>query len=203
MNGTNPATPAHPIHDLLIARWSPYAFADRSVDVADLRSLFEAARWAPSSYNEQPWHYIVARREDPEQFAQLLSCLVEPNQAWAQAAPVLVLTVAGLNFARNGKPNGKAEHDIGLASAQLTVEATNRGLVVHQMGGILPDRAREVFGIPAGYEAVTGLAVGYAADPATLPDDVREREAKPRTRRPLQDFVFAGRWGETSAIVIP
>src|SRR5262245_29708759 len=132
MNTQKQAKPDHPIHELIARRWSPYGFADRPVATEDLRSLFEAARWAASSYNEQPWSYIVASKDNPEEFARLLSCLVEGNQAWAKAAPVLALGCTSLHFARNGQPNAAAVHDLGLASATLTLEATARGLFVHQ-----------------------------------------------------------------------
>ena len=105
---THRAATDQPVHELLAARWSPYAFADRAVAKEDLLSLFEAARWAPSSYNEQPWSYLVATREEPEEHARLLSCLVEGNQAWAKAAPVLALGCTSLNFVRNGQPNAAA-----------------------------------------------------------------------------------------------
>src|SRR6185295_741324 len=147
------AIPDHPIQPVLGARWSPYAFDDRPVPDADLRSLFEAARWAPSSYNEQPWSYIVATKSEPEEYARLLSCLVEGNQAWAKAAPVLALGVVTLRFVRNDKPNRAAVHDLGLAAGNLCVEATARGLFVHQMIGIVPDRARELYAIPETAEA--------------------------------------------------
>src|SRR3954463_9863012 len=136
MNAQKQATSDHPVHELIARRWSPYAFADRAVSDAVLRSLFEAARWAASSYNEQPWSYIVATKADPEAFERLLSCLVEGNQAWARAAPVLALGCTSLHFTRNGKPNAAAVHDLGLASASLTLEATVRSLFVHQMIGI-------------------------------------------------------------------
>src|SRR5439155_25807905 len=112
----------HPVHELIATRWSPYAFADRPIPREVLLSLFEAARWAPSSYNEQPWSYLVATKDDPEEFARLLSCLVEGNQAWAGAAPVLALGCTNLNFARNGQPNAAAQHDLGLSSANLVLE---------------------------------------------------------------------------------
>ena len=169
---------------------------------ADLRSLFEAARWAPSSYNEQPWSYLVATREDPEEFARLLSCLVEANQAWAKAAPVLVLGVVSLRFSRNNKDNRAAIHDLGLAAGNLVVEATARGLCVHQMIGILPDKAREVYQIPEHSEAWTAIAIGYKADPAKLPDALKERDLTPRQRKPLSQFVFTGKWGHPSPIVL-
>src|SRR5262245_56528100 len=200
MNPIKQASPDHPIHELLTRRWSPYAFSDRPVSDDDLRSLFEAARWAASSYNEQPWRYIVATKADPARFERLLSCLVEANQAWAKAAPALALGCTSLGFALNGKPNAAAVHDLGLASANLTLEATARGLCVHQMIGILPDRAREVYGIPEGVQPLTGLAIGYEGDPQQLPEKLRERDLALRTRKPLSEFVFTGKWG-TAAVV--
>ncbi len=196
------ASPDYPVHDLITKRWSPYSFADRPVSNSDLRSLFEAARWAASSYNEQPWSYIVATKENPEEFERLLSCLVEGNQAWAKAAPVLALGIATLNFVRNNKPNRVAVHDLGLAAANLCLEATARGLVVHQMVGILPDKAREIYEIPEGSEAYTGIAIGYAGDPNSLPDKLKERDLAPRQRKPLAEFVFGGKWGTTSGLVL-
>jgi nitroreductase len=195
MNTVKQATPDHPIHELVAKRWSPYGFSDRAVSDADLTSLFEAVRWAASSYNEQPWRYVVATKADQAEFAKLLSCLVEPNQAWAAAAPVLALGCTSLNFERNGKLNAAAIHDLGLASATLTFEATARGLHVHQMIGIYPDKAREVYRIPEGTQAVTALAIGYAADPEKMPEKLRERDLAPRPRKKLAEFVFAGSWG--------
>jgi len=196
-----PAETDHPIHALLAARWSPYCFADRPVPAVDLVSLFEAARWAPSSYNEQPWSYLVAIREDPAAFSQLLSCLVEGNQAWAKAAPVLALGCTSLKFARNGQPNAAALHDLGLASANLIVEATARGLAVHQMIGIQPDRARAVYQIPEGVQPLTGLAIGYVGDPESLPEPLRARDGARRPRKPLASFVFGGQWGTASRML--
>jgi nitroreductase len=185
----------HPILPILAERWSPYAFADRAVPESDLRSLFEAARWAPSSYNEQPWSYVVATRENPEEFERLLSCLVEPNQTWAKSAPVLALGIVSHKFARNGKDNRAAVHDLGLAAGNLLAEATSRGLVVHQMIGIVPERAKELYAIPEGREAWTGIAIGYAGDSNALPDPLKQRDLAPRTRKPLAELVFTGKWG--------
>jgi len=196
------ASTDYPIHELLAERWSPYAFEDRPVPEADLRSLFEAARWAPSSYNEQPWSYIVATKDNPEQFQRLLSCLVEGNQVWAKAAPVLALGVVSLRFARNAKDNRAAVHDLGLAAGNLLLEATTRGLFVHQMIGILPEKARKIYGIPEGFEAWTALAIGYKGDPMSLPDQLRERDLAPRQRKPLRAFVFSGKWENPSPLVL-
>lgn len=195
------ASPDHPVHDLITKRWSPYSFDDRPVSESDLRSLFEAARWAASSYNEQPWSYIVATKANAKEFERLLSCLVEGNQVWAKAVPVLALGIASLKFARNKKPNRVAVHDLGLAAGNLCLEATARGLMVHQMVGILPDKAREIYAIPEDSEAVTGLAIGYVGSPDRLPDNLKERDLAPRRRKPLREFVFEGKWGRTSGLV--
>ena len=193
---------AHPdpaIHPLLAERWSPYSFADRDVADEDLLALFEAARWAPSSYNEQPWRYLVARRADAADFAAILSCLVEGNQGWARAVPVLAIGVAMTRFSRNAKPNKAAHHDLGLAAGNLCVEATARGISVHQMIGIVPERVREVYGLPEDAEPLTALAIGYLGEAAALPEGMRERDLGARSRKPVESFVFAGRWDNAAA----
>ncbi|WP_036486497.1 nitroreductase family protein [Myxosarcina sp. GI1] len=190
------ATTDHPIHKLLAERWSPYAFQERRVLEADLLSLFEAARWSASSYNEQPWNYIVATKENPAYFQQLLSCLVEANQIWAKNAPVLALSIAKLRFTLNNQENRAAIYDLGLASGNLVVEATARGICVHQMIGILPDKARAIFSIPEGFEVWTVLAIGYQGDPKT-----EERDLSPRQRKSLEQFVFSGKWGNPAPLV--
>ena len=191
----------YPVHELLRRRWSPLAFSEQRVDPETIGSLLEAARWAPSSFNEQPWSFIIATKDDPAEYERLLSCLIEFNQQWARKAPVLMLTVASLKFARNQKDNRHAFHDVGLAAANLVVQATSLGLVVHHMAGILPDKAREVFGIPEGHEAVTGIALGYPGDAAKLDEKLRQREQAPRSRKPLAEFVFTGRWGQKSPLL--
>jgi nitroreductase len=202
MNLHKRATPDHPIHKLVAERWSPYAFADRPVTKGDLRSLFEAARWSASSYNEQPWRYIVATKADSADFQQLLACLVEGNQVWARSAPVLAIGCTRLRFARNHKPNAAAVHDLGLASATLVIEATARGLCVHQMIGIVPDRIRETYRVPEDVQPVTGLAIGYAADPNDVAEhSQRKRDLAPRSRKQLSTFVFGRKWGAASKLV--
>ena len=143
----------------------------------------------------------MATRDRPEAYERLLSCLVEANQVWARCAPVLALGITRHAFARNGKPNAAAEHDLGLASGNLLLEAVARGLFVHQMIGILPDRARELYAIPDDSHALTALAIGYRGEPEALPDSLGERDRKPRTRKSLPEFVFGERFGEASPIV--
>lgn len=186
----------YPVHELIAKRWSPCQLSvERPVGDADLASLFEAARWAASSFNAQPWHYVVAKREDKTEFKRILHCLTEGNQVWAQYAAVLALGIARLDFPRNGKPNLAAIHDLGAASAQLTFEATSRGLKVHQMAGIQRDRIRQTYAVPEGFEPVTGIAIGYYAPNEELPANYRQRDEAPRERRPLSEFVFSGSWG--------
>jgi nitroreductase len=187
-----------PVHELIRERWSPRAFSDKPVPPDVLRSIFEAARWAPSSNNEQPWAYIVAIKDDKENFDKMLSVLVEFNAQWARSAPVVALAEAKLNFAKNNAPNRNAQYDTGAASALLSVEATAQGLAVHQMAGFDPEKARQVFGIPPGWEPIAALAIGYPGDPASLPPPLKDRELAPRTRKSIAEFVMANQWGHTA-----
>lgn len=195
-----PAPTDNPIHELLRRRWSPRAFAARMVEPEKLRSLWEAARWAPSCFNEQPWSLVIATREDKTDYDRLLSCLTESNRTWAHHAPVLMLSVAKLYFEEDGKPNRHAFHDVGLAVENLAIQAVALNLFVHQMAGFSIERAREQFGIPERYEPVAMIAVGYPGDPSILPDRLREREFRPRSRKAITEFVFSGVWGKTSPL---
>lgn len=191
----NPAPIDHPVHDLIHRRWSPRVFAERSVEPEALASVLEAARWAPSSFNEQPWRFIVAGRDDPETHQRLLDVLAPANRDWAKTAPVLMLSVAAMAFERNGKPNRHAFHDVGLASGQLALQATAQGLAVHFMAGFDADKAREAFAIPDGFEPVAAIALGYHADAAMLSGDGRANELTPRTRKPVDAFTYTRQWG--------
>jgi nitroreductase len=196
-----PADSLYPIEALLKRRWSPRAFADRAVEPEKLLSLWEAARWAASTANQQPWYFIVATKQDAAEYARLLSCLRENNQQWASQAPVLMVSVAKLAFDVNGQPNRHAFHDVGLAVANLIVQATAFGLGVHQMAGFSPERVRELYGVPDDFEPVAGIVLGYPGDPTILPDELRQRELAPRVRRPLESFVFERAWGQTASLV--
>jgi len=191
-----PAPTDHEVHELIRERWSPHAFSNRPLSDAHLRSMLEAARWAASCFNEQPWRFLVARREEEAEFARLLSCLAESNQSWAKDASALMLTVASTKFARGDKPNRWALHDVGLATAQLSLQATALGLAVHPMAGFSGERARELYAIPEDFECVAAIAVGHSVDVQDLPEDLREREMAARSRRPQSEFAFTGTWGE-------
>ncbi|MEB3339306.1 nitroreductase family protein [Okeania sp.] len=193
-----PADNQYPINELLKQRWSSLAFAEKMVDSQVLLSLLEAARWSPSSFNEQPWSFIVTTKENPTEYDRLLSCLAPGNQPWASLAPVLMISVAKLFFDRNNKPNRHAFHDVGLAVASLTFQATEMGLRVRQMAGFDLDKARELYRISEQYEPVTAIAIGYPGEPEILPESLRERELSPRSRKPISSFVFTGKWGSSS-----
>ncbi|HYM87925.1 MAG TPA: nitroreductase family protein [Nitrospiraceae bacterium] len=191
----------HPIHDLLKRRWSPRAFSDKPVEAEKLRILFEAARWAPSSNNEQPWRFIVANKDNETEWSRLLACLVEFNRIWAHRAPVLILSVASLNFEDDYTPNRHAFHDTGMAVENLVLQATALGLSAHQMAGFDVEKARADLKIPSGYEPVAMIAVGYPGDPAQLSDRLRAREAQPRVRKPLTEFVYSATWEQPSPLL--
>jgi nitroreductase len=196
-----PAATQYPIYELLKRRWSPRAFSDRRVEPDTLRSLLEAARWAPSSNNAQPWSFIVTTKDDEAGHSRLVACLMEGNIPWAQRAPVLMVSVARMSFEDEGKPNRHAFHDVGQAVANLTMQATALGLFVHQMAGFYPDKVIELYGIPKEFEPVAAIALGYPGDPESLSERLKQREVAPRERKPMAEFVFAGRWGKTSPLI--
>jgi len=182
------------VHPLIRSRWSPRSFSSRTVSPEDLQTLFEAARWAASSYNEQPWRFLVATKSDPAAYQKILGLLVEFNQKWASTAPVLVITAAKKTFSNNGAPNRHAMHDTGAALAQLMLQATALGLHAHGMAGFDYERARQVLGIPDDYEVGAAVAIGYPDTPEKLPEHLREPEVSPRQRKPLDELVFGAQW---------
>lgn len=193
------ASPDHEILDVIRHRWSPRAFDPaREIEPGALRSLFEAARWAPSSFNEQPWRFVVAdRRRDPGAFASLLATLDTYNQVWARQAPVLVLVAASTGLTRTGGLNRHAWYDTGQAISFLTLQATSVGLGVRQMEGFGREAARAACGVPAEYDPLVVMAIGYAGDPDTLETERhRVAERQPRQRQPAEAFVFEGTWGK-------
>ena len=175
---------------VFLERWSPRAFADRDVSAADLKIVFEAARWAPSSYNEQPWRFFVGHRGS-ETFNKILDALVPSNQAWAKSAPVLILGVAKTRFSHNDTPNNYATHDLGAAMALMAVQATALGLAAHQMAGFDWVKARESFAIPETYAMGSVMALGYQGELADLPEKFQAQEQSPRSRKALSEIVLA------------
>ena len=178
------------VEHLIRRRWSPRAFADKDVSADDLKKLFEAARWAASSFNEQPWRFLVGRRGD-ETYKKIFGALVEFNQSWAKSAPVLVLSVAKKTFSANGQPNRYGLHDTGAATTLLSLQATANGLHTHSMAGFDAEQARASFAIPSDYDIGAVTALGYFGDPESLPDQMQKTEVAPRQRKPLEEFVFS------------
>lgn len=188
------------LSELIRSRWSPRAYSDRPVSREDLVAVLEAARWAASCQNMQPWRYIVTTRDEAAEHQRMVACLKPGNQEWAPAAPVLMIALANLKRP-NGEENRHAFYDTGAASALLTLEAMARGLFVHQMAGILVDKVRETYAVPADYGVVAGIALGYQGEVENLPAHRQEQETAPRSRNPLSDMIFSGAFGKASPIV--
>jgi nitroreductase len=184
------APDVHGVKDLIRQRWSPRAYADKEIPAAELKKLFEAARWAPSSFNEQPWRFLVGRQGD-ETYQKIFNTLVEFNQSWAKTAPVLVLSVAKKTFTQKGSPNRHGLHDTGAATAYLALHATAAGLHTHSMAGFDQEQARASFAIPSDYDIGAVTAIGYFGDPTELPEHLQKMEVSPRQRKPLEEFVFS------------
>lgn len=200
-NGTvfeRPAPADHEIHELHARRWSTRAYTSQGIEPQILKRLFEAARWAPSSGNGQPWTFIVARKEDTQEFEKLASVL-NPGNAWAKQAAILAIAVAALDRAP-GKPNSHALFDLGLACENLVLQATALGLSAHMMAGFSTDKAREIFEIPERQQPVAAIAIGHPGDPNELPEDLRKKDLVPRERKPIRNFVFLGKWGEPGGL---
>jgi nitroreductase len=192
-----PATTRVKIHDLIQTRWSPRAFdSGRLVSHDDLLALLEAARWAPSCFNDQPWRFIVCdKASDETGWQNAFATLAEKNRRWAKNAPVLILSVAMENFNHNGQPNRWAMYDTGAASVSLCMQATAMGMCVHQMGGFDAEKAREVFNLPGDCRPMAMMAVGYQAEVDVLDDDFKEAELATRSRVELNERFYAGQWG--------
>lgn len=187
------ATTSFAIADHIAQRWSPCSFRPDALTTKQVGSLFEAARWAASSFNDQPWRFIYAvNEENPVGYKRILDTLMEFNQSWAQHAGMLAIVCAWTVSARTGKPNPKAIYDTGQAVANLSTQATAMGLHVHQMGGFNSDAARLALDIPADWEPVVALAVGYRGVPESLSPEMQQREFSDRDRLALKEFVFNG-----------
>lgn len=190
------ATTDHPIHALIAARWSPRSFTEAPVTAAQAASILEAARWAASCFNDQPWSFLTARRDaDPAGFDTLLRLLTPNNQSWCKRAGLLMVAVARMNFAGNGNPNAVAGYDVGQAAAHIALQATALALQAHQMRGFDVERARSELGVPAGHEPMVMIAIGHVGDPAALPEALAAREVAPRARKPVDGFAYGSTWG--------
>jgi nitroreductase len=179
-----------PVLDAIQQRRSRRAYSDKSVEVEKIHSLFEAARWAPSSVNEQPWLYLYATRDQTELWQKVFESLNEGNKVWAKNAPLLIVSLVRKNFIRNDHPNTSARYDLGGANALLSIQAAHLGLNVHQMGGFNADLLRENLKIPSTLDPVVIMAIGYPGDAQTLPDHLKIRELAPRERYVQQAFVM-------------
>jgi nitroreductase len=189
-----PAPTELPLLDPIAQRWSPRAFSERAPTDDELALVFEAARWAPSCFNDQPWRFLVVRRDEPE-FADAVAGLVAQNQAWAQHAPVLGFSLARQSFAHNGQPNRHAWYDLGAAMALLSIQAASLGLMVHQMAGIVGDVVRERFAVPEELDVAVGFALGWPGDPEALAEPYKTRELAERSRIGLEEVLLRGRFG--------
>jgi nitroreductase len=192
-----PAGADRHINQLMRRRWSPRVFEDREVERNKILTLLEAARWAPSCFNEQPWRYLVFDGSDRDALERARACLVEGN-AWALKAPILMISVARNNFSKNEAPNRTAQHDVGLASEDLVLQAVDSGLAAHQMAGFDVERTRSEFKIPGDYTPIAMIAIGYPyrGDLGALPEKVRNSELAGRSRKPIGEIAFGAKWGE-------
>jgi len=183
------------INSLIEQRWSPRAFADKTVEKHKVQSILEAARWAPSAYNEQPWRFIIGQNGD-NTYNNILSTLVEWNIKWAGKAPILILNLAKKTFDHNGAQNVTFKYDLGQAVGLMILEAVNQGLYTHQMSGFDADKAAELFSIPEDFQAVSVTAIGYYGAIDNLPDDMAAMETKPRERNELKSMIFSEMFGK-------
>ncbi len=184
-----PAKTDHPINELIAKRWSARSFSTRNVEKSKLFSILEAARWAPSSRNEQPWRYIVFTNDNPNKLKEAQSVLLEVN-SYAKRAPILICAIAKKNYSDNGNYNILHFHDLGAANENMFLESFNQGLIMHEMGGFNREKAKELFEIPEDYQIGIMIAIGYQDTHDLLPDRYKEKSLLPRERKPLSEIVF-------------
>lgn len=185
----NRANTDHPVSEIIAKRWSARAFSTRPVEFAKLLSILEAARWAPSSRNEQPWRYIVFTSDNPEMLKKAQSVLKEIND-YSKRAPILICAITKKTYSENGNPNRLHFHDLGAANENMFLEAFNQGLIMHEMGGFDVQKARDIFNVPEDYEVGIMIAIGYQDTYQVLPERLRQKAFTPRVRKPLSEIVF-------------
>lgn len=187
-----------PLQELLAQRWSGVAYdPQRDIAAQDVLSLAEAARWAPSCFGDQPWRFIFCHKSrNPAAWDRAFACLLEGNKPWNANVPLLILTCHDTQFVKNDKPNAYGAYDSGAAAMSICVQATQLGLMTHQMAGFNADAARQAFNIPERYVPKAMMAVGYQLPESEIPEQFRERELASRQRRPLAGSFFDGEWGK-------
>ena len=178
------------VHELILKRWSPRAFSEQPVSREDLLKIFTAASWAASSYNEQPWRFVVGRKGDAA-YQRIFDALIDFNKSWAGTAPVLILSIAKTTMTKDGAHNSHAQHDTGAASANMCLQAAALDLYMHGMAGFDKAKASESFGLPSDYVPVTAWALGHLGETGSLPEFLQQMETAPRSRKDLSDLVFS------------
>jgi nitroreductase len=191
----NKANTDHPVSEIIAKRWSARAFSTKPVEFSKLLSILEAARWAPSSRNEQPWRYIVFTSDNPEMLKKAQSVLKEIND-YAKRAPILICALTKKTYSENGNPNRLHFHDLGAANENMFLEAFNQGLIMHEMGGFDVQKARDIFNVPEDYEVGIMIAIGYQDTYHVLPERLRHKAFTPRIRKPLSEIVFIEEMGK-------
>ena len=186
------------LHPIIKTRWSPRAFSSKGVEQEKLHRLFEAARWAPSCFNEQPWRFVIGIKDQNNTYTKIFEALAEGNKIWCQNVPVLVALCAKKTFTYNGQPNQWAFYDLGQAAAYITFQAMAEGLYVHQMAGFSAEKIQKAFAIPEDYQPFTVMAIGYLGNPDALPEDLKQSELSKRTRLALNQMVFTNKWNQSA-----
>ncbi len=193
LNGIKKANTDYSIHELIAQRWSPRAFSDKKVEPEKLQRVFEAARWAPSAYNAQPWNFLIGYKGD-EVWTNVFETLIDFNKQWVKTAPILALCVAKVKSEKGANP--LAAYDCGQALYAICIQAEQEGLHVHQMSGFDAQKAAQILDVPEDYQVLTAFVIGYPGDLAQLPEDMQKMEKAARQRRKVKDFVFTGKFGQ-------
>ena len=196
------ANTKHDVLEVVKQRWSPRAFSPKAISAETLERLLEAAVWSASSYNEQPWRFIVVTKADTEAYNKMFETLNPWNQIWAKTAPVLIMVVAKTHFSHNQERNAHHFYDCGAAINTMSLQAVKEGVFMHQMAGIFPEKVVESFNIPTDeYEVVVALALGYLGEAEQLPEAFHVGEKQERSRKALSEVVFGETWGEKSSLL--
>ncbi len=189
----------YPVNPLILDRWSPRSMTGEEMSDKELMGLFEAARWAPSSYNNQPWRFLYAKRNTPS-WRLFFNLMIEFNQGWSKNAAALVLIISGKNFEKNNKPCHTHSFDTGAAWMALALEGASKGYTVHGMEGFDYEKARKDLNVPDDYQVEAMIAIGKRAPADQLPPELQQREV-PSMRKPLQEIAIEGKFKTTQSKV--